>query len=158
MEMNRSSMQEEKMYKHILVPTDGSALSLKAARAAAKLATKLKAKITTLYVMAPYMPRTTSEDFVYHPAYSIRDYEKDVRKAADKALAKVAAATGAAQCDRVAKIHDHPWKAIIDAAKSRKCDLIVMASHGRRGLAGLLLGSETQKVLTHSKTPVLVCR
>jgi nucleotide-binding universal stress UspA family protein len=146
------------MYKHILVPTDGSPLSLKAARAAAKLAAKLKARITALYVMAPYMPRTTSEDIIYHAAYSIREYEKDMRKTADKALARVAAATGAAPCERLAKIHDRPWEAIIDAARSRKCDLIVMASHGRRGLAGLLLGSETQKVLTHSKTPVLVCR
>jgi nucleotide-binding universal stress UspA family protein len=146
------------MYKHILVPTDGSALSLKAVRAAAKLAGKLKAKITTLYVIAPYMPRTTSEDIVYRAAYSAQAYDKDMRKTADKALARAAAATGDAKCEKLAKIHDHPWEAIIDAARSRKCDLIVMASHGRRGLAGLLLGSETQKVLTHSKTPVLVCR
>jgi nucleotide-binding universal stress UspA family protein len=55
-------------------------------------------------------------------------------------------------------MNDHPWEAIIRTAGARKCDLIVMASHGRRGLAGLLLGSETQKVLTHSKIPVLVCR
>ena len=145
------------MYKHILVPTDGTALSLKAVRAAAKLAGKLKAKITTLYVIPPYMPGTTSEDIVYRASYSAQQYDKDMRKTADKALARAAAATGIAGCEKLAKIHDHPWEAIIEAASSRKCDLIVMASHGRRGLAGLLLGSETQKVLTHSKTPVLVC-
>jgi len=146
------------MYKHILVPTDGSPLSLKAVRAASKLAAKLKAKITALYVIAPYMPRTTSEDIVYHGAYSMREYEAEMRKTADKALARVVAAANGSSCDTMAKTHLHPWEAIIDAAKSRKCDLIVMASHGRRGIAGLLLGSETQKVLTHSKTPVLVCR
>jgi nucleotide-binding universal stress UspA family protein len=146
------------MYKHILVPTDGSPLSLKAARAAAKLAAKLKAKITALYVIPPFMPRTTSEDIVYRAAYSIHDYEKGMRKTADKALARVVATANGSSCDTMARFHVHPWEAIIEAARSRKCDLIVMASHGRRGLAGLLLGSETQKVLTHSKTPVLVCR
>jgi nucleotide-binding universal stress UspA family protein len=146
------------MYKHILVPTDGSPLSLKAARAAAKLAAKLKAKITALYVMPPYMPRTSSEDIVYRAVYSVQEYEQGMRKTADKALARIVAAADGASCDTMAKTHVHPWEAIIDAARTRKCDLIVMASHGRRGLAGLLLGSETQKVLTHSKTPVLVCR
>jgi nucleotide-binding universal stress UspA family protein len=146
------------MYKHILVPTDGSPLSLKAARAAAKLAAKLKAKITALYVIAPYMPRYNSEDIVYRAAYTMREYEKGMAKTADKALARVVATANGTACATVSKVHDHPWEAIIDVAKSRKCDLIVMASHGRRGIAGLLIGSETQKVLTHSKTPVLVCR
>jgi nucleotide-binding universal stress UspA family protein len=146
------------MYKHILVPTDGSALSLKAARAAAKLAAKLKAKVTALYVMAPYAVGSTSEDIVYRAAYSLREYEKQMASIADKALAGVASALNRTPCEKISRTHVHPWEAIIDAAKSRKCDLIVMASHGRRGLAGLLLGSETQKVLTHSKTPVLVCR
>jgi nucleotide-binding universal stress UspA family protein len=146
------------MYKHILVPTDGSPLSLKAARAAAKLAAKLKAKITALYVIAPYMPRYTSEDIVYRAAYTMGNYEKAMKKTADKALARVVATAKGTACATVAKVHEHPWEAIIDVAKSRNCDLIVMASHGRRGIAGLLIGSETQKVLTHSKTPVLVCR
>ena len=146
------------MYKHILVPTDGSPLSLKAVRAAAKLAVKLKAKITAIYVIPPYLPRYTSEDVVYLARYSAQEYLKSMKQTADKALARVVAATNGANCQTIAKIHVHPWEAIVDAAKSRKCDLIVMASHGRRGLAGLLLGSETQKVLTHSKTPVLVCR
>ena len=146
------------MYKHILVPTDGSPLSLKAVRAASKLAVKLKAKITALYVIQPYMPRYTSEDIVYRAAYTMGQYEKGMKKTADKALARVVATANGATCATMSKVHEHPWEAIIDVAKSRKCDLIVMASHGRRGIAGLLLGSETQKVLTHSKTPVLVCR
>jgi nucleotide-binding universal stress UspA family protein len=146
------------MYKHILVPTDGSALSLKAARAAGKLAASLKARITAIYVIAPFTPPISSEGVMFHAAYSAREYENGMRKFADKALAKVKAAAGRAQCDLVSVVHMNPWEAIIDAAKKRRCDLVVMASHGRRGLAGLLLGSETQKVLIHSKTPVLVCR
>jgi len=145
------------MYKHILVPTDGSTLSLKAARAAARLASPLKARITAFYVIPPFTPPMTSEGVAVRMQYSIRQYEEGARKLADKALAKVAAAAGV-KCDRATVFDDNPWRAIIKAANSKKCDLIVMASHGRRGLAALLLGSETQKVLTHSKTPVLVCR
>jgi nucleotide-binding universal stress UspA family protein len=87
----------------------------------------------------------------------IREYESSLRASAKKVLTK-AAADVQAPCDTVAVFDSHPWEAIVKAAAKRKCDVIVMASHGRRGLAGLLLGSETHKVLTHSKTPVLVCR
>ena len=145
------------MYKHILVPTDGSKLSLKAARAAARLAAPLKARITTLYVMQPFTPPNGAEGIAFRMQQSIREYEQDERKVADRALAKATTAAGGT-CDKASVFDDNPWRAIIRAADSKKCDLIVMASHGRRGLAGLLLGSETQKVLTHSKTPVLVCR
>ena len=145
------------MYKHILVPTDGSPLSLKAAKTAAKLAPRLKARVTALYVIPPYMPPVGAEGIAFRMQYAIRDYEKDMRATADKALAKVVAAVGD-KCDTAAVFHDNPWQAIIKAADGKKCDLIVMASHGRRGLSAMLLGSETQKVLTHSKTPVLVCR
>jgi nucleotide-binding universal stress UspA family protein len=146
------------MYKHILVPTDGSPLSMKAARAAAKLAAKLKARITAIYVIEPFMPPVSNEGIVFNAAYTMKEYTDGMRRTADKALDRVAAAAGAVPCGRMAPTHSRPWEAIVDAAKSKRCDLIVMASHGRRGLAGLLLGSETQKVLTHSKTPVLVCR
>ena len=138
------------MYKHILVPTDGTPLSLKAARAAARLAARLKAKITTVYVIPPFPPGVTSEGMVYHMSYSEAEYQRD--------MGKVETQVEGLACDKVTVFDEHPWKAIIKVAAARKCDLIVMASHGRRGLAGLLLGSETQKVLTHSKTPVLVCR
>jgi len=148
------------MYKHILVPTDGSKLSLAAAKAAAKLAKKLGAKVTSIYVMEPYMPPIQSDVAAFYPSYSAKDYDKATRKIADAALAKVKAAVSATKVpvEGVATIGASPWASIIEAAKANDCDLIVMASHGRRGLEALLLGSETQKVLTHSKVPVLVCR
>lgn len=147
------------MYKHILVATDGSTLSLKAIRTAARLGAALKARVTAVYVIAPFSPpMATSEAMAYGVAYSARDYARDARKSAEKALAKAAAAAGRAKVSTVSVVHARPWEAIIATARKNRCDMIVMASHGRRGLAGLLLGSETQKVLTHSKTPVLVCR
>jgi nucleotide-binding universal stress UspA family protein len=146
------------MFKHILVPTDGSTLSLKAARTAGTLAAKLKARVTLIYVRPPYQPPMSSEAIAFQVAYTIKEHEAATAKAADKALARAATAANAAAGRKLTPIHVHPWEAIIAAAKKERCDLIVMASHGRRGLAGILLGSETQKVLTHSKTPVLVCR
>jgi nucleotide-binding universal stress UspA family protein len=145
------------MYKHILVPTDGSPLSLKAARAAARLAKPLKARITAFYVIEPFTPPMSAEGMAFRMQQDIREYEQGARRSADRALAKAATAAGG-KCDTAAVVHENPWEAIIKAADSKKCDLIVMASHGRRGISALLLGSETQKVLTHSKTPVLVCR
>ena len=147
------------MYKHILVPTDGSKLSLKAAKEAVSLARALGARLTALHVIAPYTPPIAAEGAAYM-VYSPKEYEKGMREAAQKALDKVAALARAAdlRCDTVTSVSDAPWEAIIKAARSKKCDLVLMASHGRRGLAGLLLGSETTKVLTHSKVPVLVCR
>ena len=147
------------MYKRILVPTDGSKLSLKAAKAAALLAKRLKARITALYVIEPFLPSSNGESALLrrHTATQ-KMYEDAMAEHAAKALAKVAAAAGKARCETLTLTDFHPWEAIIKAARAKKCDLIVMASHGRRGLAGLLLGSETHKVLTHSKIPVLVCR
>ena len=149
------------MYKHILVPTDGSALSLKAARAAAGLASRIGAKVSAVYVIAPYMPPAGGDGMLYYAdAFSPQEYQRTMKSYAGKALAKVAAIAAKAKidCGKWIVTDDQPWKGIIDTARSRKCDLIVMASHGRRGLAGVILGSETTKVLTHSKTPVLVCR
>lgn len=148
------------MYKHILIPTDGTTLSMKAAKAGTRLARDLKAKVTALYVIPPYMPPSGSEAIVYAELYSPKRYEADMRKHAQKSLAKIKAAADAqgVACATASIIERTPWEGIIKAARTRKCDLIVMASHGRRGLAGILLGSETTKVLTHSKVPVLVCR
>lgn len=148
------------MYKHILVPTDGSPLSNKAARAAARLARETGARLTAIYAIPPLGTPIVYDGFVYDTSYSQEQYEKGMRKHADKALQKVKseAEAQAVKCDAISVIEGNPWEAIIKAAKSKKCDLIVMASHGRRGLQGVLLGSETTKVLTHSKTPVLVCR
>lgn len=149
------------MFKHILVPTDGSALSLKAAKTAVDLARVHKARITAIHVMAPYVPPTGGDGIMYYPdSFSPAEYEKAVKKEAARALAKVEAAAKTAKVpfDAIAVTHDQPWESIVNAAKKKRCDVVVMASHGRRGIAGLLLGSETTKVLTHSRTPVLVCR
>ena len=145
-------------YKRILVPTDGTTLSLKAAREAATLAKDLEATITAVYVMAPWTPPVVIESTMLPAeAFDPRAYNKSVRVTADEALEKVRAAATAEDvaCDTLAVTEDHPWQGIVKAAK--KCDLIVMASHGRTGIAALVLGSETRKVLAHSTKPVLVC-
>ena len=149
------------MYKHILVPTDGSALSLKSAKQAAALAKKLNAKMTALYVIAPYMPTLDTEGaLIVSHGIEEKTYRKATETHAGAATRKVAAAAAAAhvECEQVHVTDPQAGDGIIRAAKKRKCDLIVMASHGRRGISAFLFGSETTKVLTHSKTPVLVCR
>ena len=148
------------MYRHILIPTDGSPLSLKAAKTGARLAKDLKAKVTAVYVIPPYTPPSGSEAIVYAELYSPKKYKADMERHADEALSKVRAAVEkeSVECETVSSIERSPWEGIIKTAQKKKCDAIVMASHGRRGVSALLLGSETQKVLTHSKTPVLVCR
>lgn len=149
------------MFRHILVPTDGSVLSLKAAKTAVELAKVHKAKMTAIHVIAPYVAPTAGDGIIYYPEdFSPQAYRKATEREAEKALAKVEATATAAKvpCATLFVTHDQPWESIVNTAKKRKCDLIVMASHGRRGIAGLLLGSETTKVLTHSRTPVLVCR
>jgi nucleotide-binding universal stress UspA family protein len=147
------------MYKHILVPTDGSKLSLGAARTAARLAAKLGARMTALHVVEPFRAPIYSEGTIAYQAYYSREqYEAGMREAAERATGKVEELARGVECGRLTMIESEPWEAIVKAAAAKKCDLIVMASHGRRGIAGLLLGSETQKVLTHSKVPVLVCR
>ena len=149
------------MYKHILVPTDGSPLSNKAVKAATELARTINAKVTALNVMPRFTPPMMEEAAVaYTSVYTEAEFRKSTEKSAAKVLAKARTAVeaGKVKCDTVAVTGATPWETIIETAKGKKCDLIVMASHGRRGLAGVLLGSETSKVLTHSKTPVLVCR
>jgi nucleotide-binding universal stress UspA family protein len=148
------------MYKHILVPTDGSRLSVKAVKAAVQLAKSMGAKVTGLYVIPPYVPPMYGEAVVYVPEVSPKRYKELSDKEARKALAavEIEAQTAGVPCKAASVTADQAWQGIIRTAHAKKCDLIVMASHGRRGLTGLLLGSETTKVLTHSKTPVLVCR
>ena len=148
------------MYKHILVATDGSKLSLKAAKTAAKLAHAVGARLTALYVTPEYMPPMYGEASLYVTQVSVKSFKEAIDKDAKAALAAVAKEAAAARVTHagVRATNAQPWSAIVSAARSKKCDLIVMASHGRRGLAGLLLGSETTKVLTHSKVPVLVVR
>jgi len=148
------------MYRHILVPTDGSKLSAKAIKTAATMARTLGAKLMGVYVIPPYVPPVYGEAVIYVPEVTPKRYKEITAREAKKALATVESEAQAAgiQCKTVSVTADQAWEGIVRTAHSKACDLIVMASHGRRGLSGLLLGSETTKVLTHSKTPVLVCR
>jgi nucleotide-binding universal stress UspA family protein len=145
------------MFKHILIPTDGSDLSRKAVLYGVRLAKESGAKVTALTIAEPY--RVASMDAVLI-AISEDEYEEESRRMSQKALDQVKMAAEAANvpCETIREIHDQPYRAIIDAAHALNCDLIVMASHGRRGISALLLGSETVKVLTHSTIPVLVFR
>jgi len=147
------------MYKHILVPTDGSRLSVKAAKQAVKLAKALGAKITGFYA-APDLSSSYYGDGYILRAPSAKEQAEAAEKQARKCLAtiEVEAEVEKVPCAVFYTLSASPYEAIIDAARKKKCDLIFMASHGRRGLSGLVLGSETHKVLIHSKVPVLVCR
>jgi nucleotide-binding universal stress UspA family protein len=145
------------MFKHILIPTDGSDLSRKAVLYGVQLAKSCGAKVTGLTVAVPY--RVMAVDAVLIPLDE-GDYEERSRAFSERALeqVKIAADAAGVTCETVREIHDQPYRAIVDAAQSHGSDLIVMASHGRRGISALLLGSETAKVLTHSTVPVLVYR
>ena len=149
------------MFKHILVPTDGSALSGKAVKQAVQMAQAFGARITALHVVPSYRPVVLDGGFFMPAIPELKKrLEEETSKFSKKVLAaarKVADKDGV-QCDTVTVTGNIPYESIIKQAVKANCDLIVMASHGRRGLDGILLGSETQKVLTHSKIPVLVCR
>ena len=148
------------MFKHILVPTDGSELSLKAAQVAGEMAATHHARITAMHVVPPYEAPLSADVSFYPAPYTRAEYTRAARSESSRMLAEVekVAGNGTVACDTLTVEGDQPWQAIVEAARSTDCDLIVMGSHGRRGLEGLLLGSETAKVLTHSTTPVLVCR
>ncbi len=147
------------MYKHILVPTDGSTLSAKAIRQAVAFAKATGARITGFYAAPEYSVQVYG-DFVPPDFITPQEFSKQTRRTAEKYLGVIEKAAEAAgvRCKTAFVTSDRPWQAIIKAVQKHDCDLIFMASHGRRGLAGLLLGSETQKVLTHTKVPVLVHR
>jgi nucleotide-binding universal stress UspA family protein len=145
------------MYRNILIPTDGSELAGKALEHGIVLAKRIGAKITFLTVTPPFHIFTTDTQMIEDTAaqYKTRiaaDAAKTLRAAID-----AAEAAGVA-FDTVQLEDEHPYHAIIDTAGSKGCDLIVMASHGRHGISALVLGSETVKVLTHCKIPVLVHR
>ena len=145
------------MFKHLLLPTDGSELSQAAIRKGLRFAKECNARVTGVSVTPEFrvftfdttMLEDTNERFL-----------AESREQAQKHLAMLeqAAAAEGVRCETVVEVSDHPYEAIIRAAEQHDCDLILMASHGRRGVQGLLLGSETQKVLTHTKIPVLVYR
>jgi nucleotide-binding universal stress UspA family protein len=148
------------MFKHILVPTDGSKLSDRAVQRGIEFAKAVKAKVTAVHAV-PEFRMIVEEGFISPMSAELKNrFERDSQEHAKKMLAKVQKAAKAAglKCETVALVSDFPYQQIIETAKKKKCDLIVMASHGRKGLSSLLLGSETAKVLTHSKVPVLVVR
>ena len=145
------------MFKNILVPTDGSDLAAKAVEQGVLFAKDIGAKITAVTVTEPFHFFSTSPNQL---EYTPIEYKKHAESQAHKVLGVVSAAAKSAgvDCDTLHVEHEQVYQAIIEAAEARKCDLIVMASHGRRGVSAGVLGSETVKVLTHSKIPVLMYR
>jgi len=145
------------MHRHILIPTDGSELSQNAIDYGMALAKSVNAKVTVLTVSTPF------HTFAVEPSMitdTPEQYGKRMATLAAKYLnvAKEAALAAGVSCETMHVEHDHPYLTIIDTATQKLCDLIVMASHGRRGISAIVLGSETVKVLTHSTIPVLVVR
>ena len=145
------------MYKHLLLPTDGSPLSEEAVRRGVQFARQLGAKVTGFYAMPEFQVVSYTMAMVEN---SKDIFGSQARERAEKVLETVKriAVEEGVECDTVSVVSDAPYEAIIQTATERGCDLILMASHGRRGIQGFLLGSETNKVLTHSKIPVLVHR
>jgi len=145
------------MYRNILVATDGSDLSNHAIEYAVALAKAVNSKLTVLTITTPLYGLILEASV---PPKKLEDYEREIAKLAEQYLdvAKNAAATAKVPCHAIHIENAQPYRAIIDVAKEQGCDLIVMASHGRRGVAAVVLGSETMKVLTHSTIPVLVVR
>lgn len=145
------------MYKHVLIPTDGSPLSEMAIRQGVAFAKRINARVTGLTVsptfhafrVDPIMLTDTGEQYEKHCEERA---QQDLRIVTD------AATVAGVPCDVLHVMADHPYEAIINTARRQGCDLIFMASHGRKGISALVLGSETVKVLTHTKIPVLVCR
>lgn len=145
------------MFQKILVPTDGSELSQKAVHAALEVAGKMNGSIVALCVSQPYAYSPLSEGAVVGDAVGFENRSLEVATDHVEGI-KEAATKAGIPCETVVTKSFDPYKDIIDTAKNMHCDAIFMASHGRRGLNRLLLGSETQKVLAHADIPVLVCR
>ncbi len=144
------------MFKRILVPTDGTAVTAKAVEIALDLVKAHGAKLYTVSVKEPFPYSAISE---MQPIPPQEFFDAQERIAASRVKTVVdAAGTAGLECQAHTVEAVHPWEAILDHATNQEIDLIVMASHGRRGMAALLLGSETQRVLIHSKIPVLIVK
>ena len=146
------------MFKHIFIPTDGSAVGNKAARAGVELAAALRARVTAYYAIEE-IPLLYVEGYTL-PQTVIDGLDKRAREQGQKridAIGKMAKAAGVRFASVITKTAN-PYEGIINAAKKNKCDVVFMASHGRRGLSRLMMGSVTQKVLAHSRIPVVVYR
>lgn len=145
------------MFKHILIPTDGSELSTNAIEQGIRFASEVGASVRGLNVV----PNLHLIDYQLQILEDTRESLNEATHRRARAILDVlekAAKAANVPCKTDIAVSDQPWKAIIESAEKHGCDLIVMASHGRRGVGGVLLGSETHRVLTHSKTPVLVLR
>jgi nucleotide-binding universal stress UspA family protein len=149
--------KEKAMYTNILIPTDGSELAGNAVQHGIALAKRIGAKATVLTVLTPFHTFTIDTQMIEDTS---AQYKVRMKEHAEKTLGAAARAAQAAgvACETVQVEHEHPHQAIIDTSGSKGCDLIVMASHGRHGISAIVLGSETVKVLTHCKIPVLVHR
>lgn len=147
------------MFKHILVPTDGSQLSSDTVKRAIDFARETGARLCFFYAKPDYPVAFYGEGALIDPTTPEKFAEMADKQASEvlTACCKLAQEAGVS-CTSASSVSDIPYEAIIEATTRAGCDLIFMASHGRRGISGLLLGSETQKVLTHSKVPVLVYR
>lgn len=148
------------MFTHVLAPVDGSELSIGAARRAIDFAELCEAKLTILMV-SPTYKQLTDEGFVAPTVNEIRRrWKEQMAERANKVLGKLASeASGAGvKCKVVHVFDDAPYEAIIDTAKKNQCNVIVMGSHGHGGVKQFILGSQTARVLSHSKIPVLVYR
>ncbi|HUN90846.1 MAG TPA: universal stress protein [Burkholderiaceae bacterium] len=149
------------MFKHILVPSDGSSLSAAAADRAIAFAAEIKARITFVHALPPRpLPFFGGEGGMFVDQTEPDEFEASALAAATKHLAGLEAKARAAglEAKGIARGHGAPYEVIIELANEAGCDLILMASHGRTGIKSLILGSETQKVLTHTRVPVLVYR
>jgi nucleotide-binding universal stress UspA family protein len=146
------------MFKNILIPTDGSEQSQRAVRTGIELAKLHQARITGIHVIPDYHLLIAYEG-AFDPVTEER-IEEEAKARAESYLAfvKKNANEAGIPCDTVCETSDHPYDAILKTADAKGCDLILMTSHGRKGLAAVLLGSETRKVLTHAKVAVLVVR
>ena len=147
------------MYRNILIATDGSDLAAKAVSHGLSLAKAVGGKVTALIVETPFNVFSVPEFQIRQMPAAFAQHAEHVKQHAGKVLNHVAGAAKAAgvPCDTVQVEDDQPYRAIIKTAEDEGCDLIVMASHGRSGISAVLLGSVTNKVLTHTKIPVLVC-
>ena len=146
------------MYRNILIATDGSALANKAVAHGLGLAKSVGAKVTVMIVETPFNVMTVPESRSHQMTEAFAQHAEAMKRHAGKVLGAVAEAAKQAgvPCDTVQIEHDHPYEAIIQTANDKDCDAIVMASHGRSGISAVLLGSVTNKVLTHTDIPVVV--
>ncbi len=147
------------MFKHILIPTDGSPLAAKAAKAAVQLAAALGAKVTAYHAIEIWEPQLYAEGYGID-LRTFQAFERAAREAGERRIAAVAKLAKAARvpCASLVAKAATPYEGIVEAARKRKCDVIFIASHGRRGLSRLAMGSVTQRVLAHAAVPVVVFR